>query len=349
MQFVDNASFIVQAGDGGNGAVSFRREKYIPRGGPDGGNGGDGGSIYFIGESRLNTLLDYKYRAIYKAENGKAGSRNNRSGAQGKDLVLPLPLGSLVYNSETEETIGELLEQGSKILVAKGGKGGTGNSSFKSSVRQAPDFSIPGTNGERRKLQLELRLLTDAALVGLPNAGKSSLLMALSAAKVKVADYAFTTLTPQPAIVDMGVDQTPFILTDIPGIIEGAASGSGLGITFLQHIKRSKLLLHLIDLGSNDIVSQIKIFEKEIKKFSSYLAAMPRWLVGSKIDLLTKEELKEKELILCNFGRRYFMVSSYHKKGLYKLSRAVRHFLDEEGKDDCSDDVSIGKDETDKL
>ena len=339
MQFVDNASLVVHAGDGGSGIVSFRREKYIPQGGPDGGNGGDGGSIYFVGDEHLNTLLDYKYRSTYKADNGKSGGGKNCTGGKGKDVFLPLPLGTIIYNSETEENIGEILQEGDKVIVAKGGRGGAGNSSFKSSVRRSPDYCTAGTQGEKRKLQLELRVLTDAALVGLPNAGKSSLLRVVSAARPKVADYPFTTLTPQPGIVNVGIgpEQQPFVITDIPGIIEGAAEGSGLGITFLQHIKRAILLLHLVDLSSPDIRRDIQIFENELAKFSPELAAMSRWLVGSKADLLSEDELAQQTAILADIGRRYFVISSLQKTGLTKLCGDVRTFLDEISNQDSQD------------
>ena len=329
MKFVDSTNLIVRAGDGGNGVASFRREKYIPLGGPDGGNGGSGGNIYFIGNSHLNTLLDYKYRSVYKAPSGNPGRGKNCFGAKGEDVVLPMPLGTIVHNSETEEVIGELVSADEKLLVAKGGKGGLGNSVFKSSQNRSPRQFTSGGKGENRKLFLELRVLTDAALVGMPNAGKSSMLRALSAARPKVADYPFTTLSPQPGIVNYGLaaSEMPFVLTDIPGIIEGAAQGHGLGITFLRHIKRARLLLHLVDLSAEDPVRNIEIFEKELQDFSSELAEMPSLLVGNKQDLLTDAELAEKKKLLRKKSKDFFIVSALSKEGLEPLCRAVRDFL----------------------
>lgn len=330
MQFVDNTKLAVKAGDGGNGVVSFRREKYIPRGGPDGGNGGKGGSIYFIGNAHLNTLLDYKYRSAYKAGGGIGGKGKCRNGQNGEDMILPVPLGTLVHNVDTQEVLGELLKDGEKLLVAKGGNGGLGNTAFKSSVNRAPTQSTPGVAGETRNLYLELRLITDAALVGLPNAGKSSLLGVMSAARPKVADYPFTTLSPHPGIVNIGlsVDEKPFVITDIPGILEGAAQGHGLGITFLRHIKRSLLLLHVVDLTSADIKKDIEIFDKELHDFSSEMINMPKWLLGNKADLLDEQELADKLAILHKMNKQVFIVSAKEKQGLKTLSRATREFLD---------------------
>ncbi|MBE8182098.1 MAG: GTPase ObgE [Candidatus Portiera sp.] len=330
MQFVDNTNLIVRAGDGGKGVVSFRREKYIPRGGPDGGNGGKGGSIYFVGDDHLNTLLDYKYRSVYKATTGVGGKGKCRNGSNGEDVILPVPLGTLVHNVETQEILGELLKDGDKLLVAHGGNGGLGNAAFKSSVNRAPTQSTPGSSGETRNLYLELRLITDAALVGLPNAGKSSLLGVMSAARPKVADYPFTTLTPHPGIVNIGlsVDEKPFVITDIPGILEGAAEGHGLGITFLRHIKRSLLLLHVVDLTSDDIVKDVEIFNKELKNFSSEMVTMPKWLLGNKADLLEEEELAEKTAVLRELNSEVFIVSAKEKQGLKTVSRSTREFLD---------------------
>ena len=329
MQFVDNTTLIVRAGNGGDGVVSFRREKYIPRGGPDGGNGGDGGSIYFVADSHLNTLLDYKYRSAYKAPSGVSGKGKKRNGVGGSDINLPVPLGTIVHNVETQEILGELLKDGDKLLVARGGAGGAGNSVFKSSVNRAPLQSTNGTHGETRNLYLELRLITDAALVGMPNVGKSSLLGVMSAAKPKVANYPFTTLTPHPGIVNLGlsIDEKPFVITDIPGILEGAAEGHGLGITFLRHIQRSLLLLHVVDLTTEDLAKEISIFEKELRDFSSELIAMPRWLIGNKSDLLDEEELAEKIALLRKINPEVYIVSAKERQGLNELSRGVSEFL----------------------
>lgn len=342
MQFVDNTTLTVHAGNGGNGIVSFRREKYIPKGGPDGGSGGDGGSVYFVGDSHLNTLLDYKYRNKYKAPSGKSGGGKNCSGAKGDDLFLPMPLGTLVHNYETQEIIGELLKHDEQLLVAKGGKGGLGNSSFKSSTNRAPTQATAGTTGEIRKLYIELKVLSDAALVGMPNAGKSSILRVVSAARPKVANYPFTTLTPQPGIVNIGLEvhENPFVITDIPGIIEGAAAGQGLGITFLRHIQRTRLLLHVVDLTSTAIGTDLEIFNKELKNFSTQLADMPQWLVANKSDLLMPEQLDQQVSILQQKYKvdasKLFIVSAKSKEGLIDLCRAVRDFLDAMEADDAS-------------
>ena len=336
MKFVDSTNLTVQAGSGGDGAVSFRREKYIPKGGPDGGNGGDGGSIYFVGNSHLNTLLDYKYPSVFKASSGDPGRGKRCYGAKGESIFLPMPLGTIVYNSETREMVGELLIVDECLLVAKGGKGGAGNSMFKSSINQAPTKATLGTKGESRKLYLELRVLSDAALVGMPNAGKSSILSVLSAARPKIADYPFTTLTPQLGIVNIGLaaNEQPFIIADIPGIIEGAAQGQGLGIDFLRHIQRTRLLLHVVDLSNEHFIQNIEIFNKELKDFSTQLAEMPQWILANKADLLNKEELEDRTRRLESkmsggAESKLFVLSAKEKQGLLPISRAVRSFLDE--------------------
>lgn len=293
MKFVDEASIQVRAGDGGDGCVSFRREKFIPRGGPDGGDGGDGGSIYLEADANLNTLADFRIQRTFRAEPGQKGMGRNRTGRGGEDLVVRVPPGTRVRDADSGEVIGEVLALGQRLLVARGGYHGIGNTRFKSSTNRAPRRFTPGTPGEQRELALELILLADVGLLGLPNAGKSSLIRKVSAARPKVADYPFTTLHPRLGVVRMGRDQS-FVIADIPGIISGAAEGAGLGLRFLRHLARTKLLLHLVDMapldesqGLADSVRQVLV---ELHKYGRELAERERWLVLNKQDLLPPEE-----------------------------------------------------------
>lgn len=293
MKFVDEAFIRVEAGDGGNGCVSFRREKYIPKGGPNGGDGGDGGSVYLLADVNLNTLVDLRYQRVHRAERGQNGMGRDMKGRAGADLVIRVPVGTRVMERDTEELIGELIESGQRILVAQGGFHGIGNARFKSSVNRSPRQFTPGTPGERRDLHLELILLADVGLLGFPNAGKSSLIRQVSSARPKVADYPFTTLHPNLGVVRLGLNRS-FVIADIPGVIEGAAEGAGLGVQFLKHLSRTRLLLHLVDLApldeTQDPVEQIRIIEGEMASFGAELAAKERWLVLNKIDCLTPEE-----------------------------------------------------------
>lgn len=293
MKFVDEADIRVEAGRGGNGCVSFRREKFIPRGGPDGGDGGDGGSVYLRAEPGINTLADFRVRRTFRATSGEGGAGRNMSGAAGEDLVIEVPTGTLVSDVDTGEHLGDLAGDGDRLLVARGGRGGAGNTRFKSSVNRTPRRAIPGEPGERRHLALELKLLADVGLVGLPNAGKSTLLRAISAARPKVADYPFTTLHPSLGVVRVGFDRA-FVVADIPGLIAGAAEGSGLGIQFLKHLGRTRLLLHLVDAcpgpGEPEPAEQLAIIASELERYSQALAQQPRWLVLNKLDLLPPEE-----------------------------------------------------------
>ncbi|WJW75104.1 Obg family GTPase CgtA [Thiohalobacter sp. IOR34] len=292
MKFVDEATIKVAAGDGGNGCVSFRREKYIPLGGPDGGDGGDGGSVYLLADESINTLVDFRYERSFNAQRGENGRGRNCTGKKGEDLVVRVPVGTMVYDEETGELIGDLVEAGQKLRVAQGGWHGIGNARFKSSTNRAPRQSTPGTPGEQRSLRLELKLLADVGLLGLPNAGKSTLIRAISAARPKVADYPFTTLYPNLGVVRVGAHQS-FVVADIPGLIEGAAEGAGLGIRFLKHLARTRLLLHLIDVapadGSDPVAEAHKIV-RELEKYSPELAGRERWLVLNKIDLLPADQ-----------------------------------------------------------
>jgi GTP-binding protein len=295
MKFVDEANLRVEAGDGGHGCLSFRREKYVPHGGPDGGDGGDGGNVYLVADHNLNTLLDYRVKRLFKAERGGDGAGRNRTGAKGAHRYLPVPVGTLCYARETDELIGDLTRDGEILLVAQGGWHGLGNARFKSSTRQAPRKTTDGTPGEIRELRMELKLLADVGLVGLPNAGKSTLLAALSAARPRIADYPFTTLQPQIGVVGVGPLRS-FTLVDLPGLIEGAADGVGLGHRFLRHIQRTRLLFHVVDaadIEGRDVIAQIRAITHELLRFNPELAERPRWLLLNKSDAVAKREMAE--------------------------------------------------------
>jgi len=296
MKFVDEATIKVEAGDGGNGCVSFRREKYIPRGGPDGGDGGDGGSVYLVGDEGLNTLVDFRHQRHHRAERGQNGMGRQMTGRKGQDLMVTVPIGTRVKDFETEELIGEVLSHGETLLVAAGGVHGIGNIHFKSSTNRAPRQSTPGTSGERRQLHMELLVLADVGLLGMPNAGKSSFISKVSSARPKVADYPFTTLYPNLGVVKVG-SRKSFVVADIPGVIEGAAEGAGLGVQFLKHLSRTRLLLHLVDLApmdEHDPVDDVSQIIAEVEKFGGDLLERERWLVLNKSDLLDKEEFESR-------------------------------------------------------
>ena len=292
MKFVDEALITVEAGNGGAGCLSFRREKYIPKGGPDGGDGGRGGSVILVADENLNTLIDYRFQPRYRADNGRPGEGRNKTGAGGRDLVLKVPVGTTVYNDETNTLIGEVVADGDLMTVAEGGRGGLGNTRFKSSTNRAPRRTTPGTPGETYGLRLELRLLADVGLVGLPNAGKSTLISQMSAAKPKIADYQFTTLTPQLGVVSLAPHRN-FVIADVPGLISGAAGGAGLGTRFLKHLTRTRILLHLVDVApvdNKDPVEVVETITDELEQFSPSLAARERWLVLNKVDLVDANE-----------------------------------------------------------
>jgi len=296
MKFVDEASIEVYAGNGGNGCVSFRREKYIPKGGPDGGDGGDGGSVLLRGDDALNTMIDYRYSRRFRAANGESGKGRNCTGRGGDDLVLPVPIGTTVLDEDTGEILGDIREHGQDLLVAQGGFHGLGNTRFKSSVNRAPRQSTPGSSGEMRRLKLELKVLADVGLLGLPNAGKSTFIRAVSAATPKVADYPFTTLIPNLGVVKVDAYRS-FVVADIPGLIEGASEGAGLGIRFLKHLTRNRVLLHIVDvapLDESDPAEAALSIVRELERFSPTLAARPRWLVLNKTDLLSPDQLAER-------------------------------------------------------
>lgn len=297
MKFVDEAFIRVEAGDGGSGCVSFRREKYIPKGGPDGGDGGDGGSVYLVADNNLNTLVDLRYQRLHRAERGQNGRGREMRGRSGADLEVRVPMGTRVSDQETDESIGELLTQGERILVARGGFHGLGNARYKSSTNRAPRQFSPGTPGERRDLHLELILLADVGLLGFPNAGKSSLIRQVSSARPKVADYPFTTLYPSLGVVRVSRGRS-LVIADIPGLIEGAAEGAGLGIRFLRHLARTRLLLHLVDMApldkAQDAAAQVRKIEQELRAYGGELLDKERWLVLNKSDLLDDDALRER-------------------------------------------------------
>jgi GTP-binding protein len=297
MKFVDEATVKVQAGHGGRGCASFRREKFIPLGGPNGGDGGLGGSVYLRAKEGINTLADFRFMRTFKAQNGESGTSNECAGAGGEDLYVTVPVGTTVIDDETQEELGDLATAGATLLVARGGKGGWGNTRFKSSTNRAPRKAMPGLPGEKRSLRFEMRVIADVGLLGLPNAGKSTLIRAVSAARPRVADYPFTTLHPNLGVVSVGLSRS-FVMADIPGLIEGAAEGAGLGIRFLKHLQRTRVLLHLVDIApldpDADPVKDAKSIVAELKKFSDDLAKRERWLVLNKLDLLLPDEADAK-------------------------------------------------------
>ncbi len=334
MKFIDEARLKVQAGHGGRGSTSFRREKFVPFGGPDGGDGGHGGSVYLRAAPGINTLADFRIERTRKAESGEYGSGNGCTGRGGADLYIPVPIGTLVRDLETQEPLGDLTREGQDLLVARGGKGGWGNTRFKSSTNRAPRQFGPGLPGEKRALELELKLIADVGLLGLPNAGKSTLIRAVSAAKPKVADYPFTTLHPNLGVVAVG-EHRSFVMADIPGLIEGAAEGAGLGIRFLRHLQRTRVLLHLVDIAppdpDADPVRDARAIVRELKKFDPQLAAKPRWLVLNKRDLLPDQDAEERSRQIrrrLRFRGPHFLISGASGRGTRELCAAVMNFLE---------------------
>jgi GTP-binding protein len=339
MKFVDEAKTKVQAGNGGRGSTSFRREKFVPLGGPDGGDGGMGGSVYLRAAPGINTLVDFRIERTFRAQHGESGSSNDCTGRGGEDLYVPVPIGTTVRDAETGEELGDMTHEGDALLVARGGKGGWGNQRFKSSTNRSPRQFGPGLPGEKRSLEFELKLIADVGLLGLPNAGKSTLIRAVSAARPKVADYPFTTLHPNLGVVDVGQHRS-FVMADIPGLIEGAAEGAGLGIRFLKHLQRTRVLLHLVDISpldpDADPVRDARAIVAELKKFSKELGAKPRWLVLTKRDLLPDDEAEKRAreiLRRLRFRGRHFLVSAATGRGTKELSEAVMAFLDEQDRE----------------
>ena len=334
MKFVDEATIRVEAGKGGNGCVSFRREKYIPFGGPNGGDGGDGGSVYLVTDTGLNTLADFRYQRIFRAVNGENGMGRDRTGKSAENLYIRVPVGTVVFDADTQEQMGDLVQAGDTLLVAQGGFHGLGNTRFKSSTNRAPRQSTPGTPGETRNLRLELNVLADVGLLGMPNAGKSTLIRSVSAARPKVADYPFTTLYPNLGVVSLGLERS-FVIADIPGVIEGAAEGAGLGIQFLKHLSRTRLLLHLVDVrpleGSGDPVANVRCIEQELLKFSETLFQKERWLVLNKIDLLDEQQRDAlcRDIVReLDWQGRVFYISAQKKIGTDQLMQEIMHYLE---------------------
>ena len=329
MKFVDEAYIDVAAGDGGNGCVSFRHEKYKEFGGPDGGDGGRGGHVYALADPNLNTLVDYRYSRRHEAQRGQHGMGSDMFGAAGSDITLKMPVGTVISDAETGEVLFELLQPGERIMIAKGGDGGFGNLRFKSAINRAPRQKTPGREGERRNLKLELKVLADVGLLGMPNAGKSTLIAAVSNARPKIADYPFTTLHPNLGVVRVGPEQS-FVVADVPGLIEGAAEGAGLGHQFLRHLQRTRLLLHLVDMApfddSIDPVEQAKAIALELKKYDKALYEKPRWLVLNKLDMVPAEE---REAVVKDFVKRLrykgpvFQISALTREGCDTLVRSV--------------------------
>ena len=335
MKFIDEAKIQVHAGDGGNGAASFRREKYIPKGGPDGGDGGRGGSIYAIADRNINTLVDYRFARIHRAERGGNGQGSDCYGKGGEDMVLRVPVGTVITDINTNEILADLAKDGEKALIAKGGKGGLGNLHFKSSTNRAPRQFTLGEPGEERELRLELKVLADVGLLGMPNAGKSTFIRAVSAAKPKVADYPFTTLHPNLGVVRVEHDKS-FVIADIPGLIEGAAEGAGLGHQFLRHLARTRLLLHLVDIAPFDEtvnpVAEAHAIVNELKKYDESLYQKPRWLLLNKMDMVPEEERDQRRRqFLKDFGwdDKCFIISALTGEGCKEVVYAIMEFLDQ--------------------
>ena len=335
MKFVDEAVIEVIAGDGGNGAVSFRREKYVPRGGPDGGDGGRGGSIYALADRNINTLIDYRYARIHRAKPGEKGRGADQYGRGADDVILRMPIGTVITDEETGSLVADLATDGQQTLIARGGKGGLGNLHFKSSTNRAPRQSTPGEAGEQRRLRLELKVLADVGLLGMPNAGKSTLIRSISAARPRVADYPFTTLVPHLGVVRADESRS-FVVADIPGLIEGAAEGAGLGHRFLRHLQRTRLLLHIVDLapldGATDPVTDARAIVKELERYDKALYEKPRWLVLNKLDLIAENE---RQVRIAAFVRSYrwkgpvFAVTAINGEGCRALVHAVADWLSE--------------------
>ncbi len=331
MQFIDEATIRVEAGKGGQGCLSFRREKYIAKGGPDGGDGGDGGAIILVGDTALNTLIDFRYQPLYRAANGQPGSGRNKTGAKGEDRRVKVPVGTSVVDEETLETIGDVVRHGQELVVAEGGRHGIGNAHFKSSTNRAPRRTTPGEAGEHRVLRLQLKLLADVGLLGLPNAGKSTLVSTISAARPKVADYPFTTLVPSLGVVGAGSDSS-FVVADIPGIIEGAAEGAGLGAQFLRHLSRTRVLLHLVDaapVDGSDPLTNSQTVASEVLEYSEALAERPIWLVLNKTDLLDEASLQalESEFREAFPGEEIYSISAATGAGLERLVNALQQYV----------------------
>lgn len=352
MKFVDEATIIVEAGKGGHGCLSFRREKYVPKGGPDGGDGGDGGSVYLEADDSLNTLIDYRFQRKHKAPNGQPGSGRNCTGIKGDHLVLPVPVGTTVVDMDTHEVLGDLTHVGQQLKVAQGGFHGLGNTRFKSSVNRAPRQTTNGSEGELRNLRLELKVLADVGLLGMPNAGKSTFIRSVSAAKPKVANYPFTTLVPNLGVVKVQEHQS-FVIADIPGLIEGAAEGAGLGIRFLKHLVRTRLLLHLVDVAPYDGSSPadaVRSIAHELEKFSETLASRDRWLVLNKVDMVAEDEREAHcQAIVDELGWQgpVFRISAISGEGTKELTQAIMRWIEECAREEA-DNPELAEEEAER-
>ncbi|WP_374609656.1 GTPase ObgE [Thermomonas sp.] len=336
MKLVDEVEITVTAGNGGNGCIAFRREKFIPLGGPNGGDGGNGGDVWVQADENLNTLVDFRHETRFKAQRGENGMGSQMYGKAGEDKTIVVPVGTVVHNVDTDEIIGDLTEHGQRLLVARGGLGGLGNMHFKSSVNRTPRRATPGTEGETRGLRLELKLLADVGLLGFPNAGKSTFVRAVSAATPKVADYPFTTLYPNLGVVSVEPGRS-FVIADIPGLIEGAADGAGLGSLFLRHVQRTRLLLHLVDIAPMEggieatPAEQVRAIENELRKYDPAMLEKPRWLVLNKADLMFEDEAKAAaEVIVAELGwtQPWYLVSAIGREGTRPIMLAVQAFFD---------------------
>ena len=336
MKLVDEVEITVTAGNGGNGCIAFRREKFIPLGGPNGGDGGNGGDVWLQADENLNTLVDFRHETRFKAQRGENGMGSQMYGKAGEDKTIVVPVGTVVHNVDTDEIIGDLTEHGQRLLVARGGLGGLGNMHFKSSVNRTPRRATPGTEGETRGLRLELKLLADVGLLGFPNAGKSTFVRAVSAATPKVADYPFTTLYPNLGVVSVEPGRS-FVIADIPGLIEGAADGAGLGSLFLRHVQRTRLLLHLVDIAPMEggieatPAEQVRAIENELRKYDPAMLEKPRWLVLNKADLMFEDEAKAAaEVIVAELGwtQPWYLVSAIGREGTRPIMLAVQAFFD---------------------
>jgi GTP-binding protein len=326
MKFIDEAKIEVYAGKGGDGAATFRREKYVPRGGPNGGDGGAGGSVWARADRNVNTLVDYRFARIHRAQDGERGMGSDCNGKSGRDIELRMPVGTIVRDESTGDMVADLAKDGARELLARGGGGGLGNVHFKSSVNRAPRQFTRGEPGESRRLALELRVLADVGLLGLPNAGKSTFIRAVSAARPKVADYPFTTLHPSLGVVRVG--EASFVVADIPGLIEGASEGAGLGHQFLRHLSRTRLLLHLVDLTQPDPAHDARVIAAELRKYEAALARKDRWLVFNKVDSVPDAEARSKRILnALRWKRPSFRISALTGEGCQALSRAIARAL----------------------
>jgi len=331
LNFIDEAVIHVQGGRGGDGCVAFRREKFVPRGGPSGGDGGDGGCVHLVGDEGLNTLYHLRFRSLYAAERGRHGEGSNRTGRSGDDLLMRVPLGTQVFEIDADMMLGEILEQGERFLVAEGGKAGRGNARFATATSQAPREAESGRPGVERRLRLELKLLAEVGVIGLPNAGKSTLISVVSAARPKIADYPFTTLVPQLGVVAEDPAGEPFVIADLPGLIAGASEGAGLGIRFLRHIERCRILVHLVDLaaGEGSAVSELHAVERELEAFDSRLMDRERLIVGSKVDAVREERRRELKAAAADAGLPYLEISSVSGAGVRELKSELLSRLEQ--------------------